>query len=526
MITGLHAPSLERMFMQGLADQLRPADDTPIQPDVRQLGLHAYIREMWPIIEPETPFVDGWHIGAMCEHWEALFAGQIRNLLITICPRSGKSITSSIGLPTWAWTRQPWRRFMYASYSLDLSLEHAVTSRRVLDSSWYQEHWGSQVLLTSDQNVKSYYENTRRGYRISTSTGATGRGGDITIVDDPHNLATINSDDQRAKDKRWFWKVWSSRLNDPKTGCRGVIMQRGHQDDLAADLITAGWVHLNLPTEYKPTVWVGPTGWRDPRTQPGELLSPARLGPIENAQAKRDLGPVDYAAQHDQDPIPATGAMFERQWFEVVETLPPDIIASCRFWDAAGKEGSGCFTVGARMDKSASGLFYISDIVRGQWASGQVSTIMKQTAELDGPAVAIREEREGGSAGLAVINAHQMLLAGFDYDGIPATGEKTTRWKPLAAQARPQDGRMHGNVKVLNRAWARELLDELVAGAHSKYKDQIDAVAGAFNDVAPYGATEAAGTVSEIIEPSIWGSFASGKGDARNPALANWDGLG
>ena len=50
-------------------------------------SLHEFTRRAWPIIEPATPFVDNWHIGAIAEHLTAVRDGQIRNLLITMPPR-------------------------------------------------------------------------------------------------------------------------------------------------------------------------------------------------------------------------------------------------------------------------------------------------------------------------------------------------------------------------------------------------------------------------------------------------------
>ena len=86
-----------------------------------------------------------------------------------------------------------------------------------------------------------------------------GRGGDILGLDDPHNLQDIDSDQSRLDVLRFYQHVWSGRFNDPKTGRRLVIMQRGHEADLAAHIMetaSEAWCHLNLPTEYEPTPFV------------------------------------------------------------------------------------------------------------------------------------------------------------------------------------------------------------------------------------------------------------------------------
>jgi len=107
-----------------------------------------------------------------------------------------------------------------------------------------------------------------------------------------------------------------------------------------------------------------------------------------------------------------------------------------------------------------------------------VQTIVRQTAQRDGRAVKIREEQEPGSAGKAVIAARTKLLAGFDYQGVPATGEKTTRWRPLAAQAEA------GNVSLLSGPWNAAWLDEICVVPAGRHDDQIDATAGAFDELA------------------------------------------
>ena len=148
---------------------------------------------------------------------------------------------------------------MFGSYAAELSTEHAVSSRRLLESAFYQAHYGDRFYLVSDQNVKTYYENNKRGYRISTSVGGTaiGRGGDCLVLDDPHNLKTIDSDTARTGTLEFFRKVWSQRFNNAKRGHHVIVMQRGHEDDLANMVKErGGFEHLNLPSEYERTPFV------------------------------------------------------------------------------------------------------------------------------------------------------------------------------------------------------------------------------------------------------------------------------
>ena len=457
-----------------------------LESELGKRSLYNYVEMMWPVIEPSASFVGGFHLEAICEHEQAVFEGQINKLAINICPRSGKSICTSVAFPTWGWTREPRTKFLCASYSADLSLELATTARTVLDSPWYQERF--EVQLAQDQNNKSYYRNTMTGYRISTSVGgsATGKGGDILIVDDPHNLKLIESDVIRDEDKRWFLKVWSTRLNNKKRDRQIVIMQRGHEDDLMHTLEEQGdWCILKLPTEYTPTQWTSPIGWTDPRTTEGELLSPERLGHTELAVIKRELGPVDYSSQHGQNPLPETGGMFERSWFEIVPYAPKKTQNRVRFWDAAGSETkNSAYTAGTLMSEDMDGVFYVEDVQRDRLVAAKVDKLVKQTAMLDGTLVEIVEEQEPGSAGKAVIAARRKLLAGYSYKGVTATGEKSTRWKPLASQARPlSTSDTFGNVKLVQGEWNKAFLDEVVANRRSRFKDQLDSAAGALHEL-------------------------------------------
>jgi hypothetical protein len=212
------------------------------------------MRQAWVIVEPSTPFVPGWHIDCIVEHLEAVTRGQIRNLIINVPPRHMKSLLVSVFWPAWEWIRWPERRWLYASYSAQLSIRDSVKCRRLIESPWYRSRWADRFALTSDQNTKGRFDNDRSGYRIATSVGgsATGEGGDRIVCDDPNNVNEVESDSVRKATNDWFDVVMSTRVNDPKTTAKVVVMQRCHEQDLSGHLLEqGGWEHLCLPAEYE-----------------------------------------------------------------------------------------------------------------------------------------------------------------------------------------------------------------------------------------------------------------------------------
>ena len=48
-------------------------------------SLKDFVKACWSIIDPD-PFVDNWHVDALCEHLEAVADGRITRLLINVPP--------------------------------------------------------------------------------------------------------------------------------------------------------------------------------------------------------------------------------------------------------------------------------------------------------------------------------------------------------------------------------------------------------------------------------------------------------
>jgi predicted phage terminase large subunit-like protein len=502
-------PSIETLLAEmatdiELACGVAPANETESKRLARyqcETSLLTFVEQAWPTVEPARQFKNNWHIGAVCEHLQALKARQIKNLLINQPPATSKSLVASVLFPAWCWTLDAWMRFLCLSYDQSLSTRDNLRMRTVVDSPWYQSWW--PVRLRQDQNTKTRYDTTAGGWRIGTSmTGRIlGEHPHGKIVDDPHNPRKAVLTELELKQATDTWDYGLSTRGATLDAWTILLMQRLHEHDLSGHVLANSredFVHLCLPMRYEPPVWVDlgagqrelrprmsptPLGWQDPRTAPGELLWPTEWSEEKvEATVRQHLGTWGESGQFQQRPAPAGGLMFQREWFSVTDTVPADVVAWVRSWDVAGTVGGhGARTAGAKMGRTRDGRFVIADMVKGRWSEADVERIMRQTAQLDGAEVPIREEQEPGSAGKAVVQARARSLAGYAYRGVPSTGDKITRARPLATQAEAGFVVLVESNGSNGGGWVREFLDEITIFPAGALKDQVDAAAGALN---------------------------------------------
>ena len=291
-----------------------------------QRRLSNFVHFAWPIIEPATEYKHNWHIDAICEHLEAVSDGEIKRLLINMPPRYMKSICVSVMWPVWEWIRHPSTRWLFSSYASSLSTKHSLDRRTIIQSPQYQHFYGDRFKLTDDQNVKTEYNNNKRGYMFSTSTGgaATGKGGDRIVIDDPLNPKEAGSDALRTIANTFFDQTLTTRLDDKKKGAIVIVMQRLHERDLSGHVLEqGGYVHLNLPAEapHKTMIYFPKTGKTFERPK-DHILFEEREGKPELEQQKRALGSYGYAGQYQQDPSPADGGLLKRIWWKYYNEMP------------------------------------------------------------------------------------------------------------------------------------------------------------------------------------------------------------
>lgn len=443
-------------------------------------SLAEFAQLAWPVLEPSTELKWGWALDAICEHLEAVTAGQITELLMNVPPGSMKSLLTGVLWPAWEWgpKARPQHRFLGTAHQQNLAVRDNLKSRRLISSKWYQDRW--PINLTSDQNAKTKFENDATGFREAMAfTSMTGSRGDRVILDDPISADDANSDAELENARITFTETLPSRVNNEKSAIV-VIMQRLSERDTSGVILDMGlpYTHLCIPMRYEGERQPTSIGWTDPRAKDNELMFPERFPEAQVAKLEKTLGSYATAGQLQQRPAPRGGGMFRKEWFHIVGAAP----VGCRWvrgWDLAATDSEkAAYTAGVLIGQAQDGRFYIGDSTRIQGSPKRVENLLTATASQDGVSVKGSIPQDPGQAGKMQAQYFVKQLAGYDYRFSPETGDKETRAGPLAAQAEA------GNVFLIQGDWNKDFLDELATFPVGKFKDQVDAASRAFSELA------------------------------------------
>lgn len=462
--------SLDRVerFLRKIDRWLPPAT---IRPGV--LDFSDWLERVTPAYKWQWPY-----LVFLRTELELVTSGRCRRMMIMMPPRHGKTAMVTVRYPVWRMEREPGLRVIVAAYNQTLANKFSRMSRKLAQM---------RLGLREDRRAVEEWE-TQTGcwYRaVGVGGGITGMGANLIVIDDP-----IKSREE-AQSLTYREKVWDWYTNDLYTrlepgGAIILVMTRWHEDDLAARILSSEeadeWRVVRLPALAESGDLLG--------RKPGEALNPERYPVDELLKIKAVLGSWAFEALYQQRPMPLEGGMFRREWFaKFVDAVPADVEARVRYWDKAATAGDGDYTVGVRMSV-AEGVYYIEDVVRGRWSSGERDKVILQCAQTDPEGTRIYIEQEPGSSGVDSVQAIIRLLAGYSVFADRVTGSKTSRAEPLAAQAEA------GNVVLIKAAWNASFLDELLVFPNGQHDDQVDAASGAFSKLAKARGPEYA--------PSIW----------------------
>lgn len=333
-----------------------------------------FVERAWPIIEPGAEFLNGWAIGAICEHYQAITEGQIRRLLVTVPTGMSKSTISQIMFPAWEWGPRnlPHLRIISASFEIGNALRDNRKTRLIIESEWYQKLW--PLKLTTDQNTKGYFENEYRGFRQCVAVdSSTGKRGDRFNWDDPISVKDAKSPVELANAKFTFNRVIPTRLNNQMKSTISIMMQRVGKGDVADLAIEQGYTHLMLPMEFESKrKCFTCIGFEDPRTEEKELLFPELFPREAVEELKIALGIDGYDSQMQQRPNPEGGGIIKTKYFGLYEKLP-DILYREIYSDTAMKSGEhNDYSVFQCWGKGANGRIYLIAQIRGKWEAPEL----------------------------------------------------------------------------------------------------------------------------------------------------------
>ncbi len=428
----------------------------------------------------------GWFQRDLCrqlqQFFEDLIAGKAPYLLLCTPPQHGKSETVTDFL-AWLAGKLPDDRTIYASYSNRLGVRANSRIQRLMDTAKYKRIFPATFLNATTSSSEERYQRNKSlleyvgksgSFRNTTVAGGiTGEGMDLGVIDDPIK-GRKEAQSELVRENTWAWVVddFMSRFSE-RAGLI-MILTRWHFDDPAGRLL-----------EHYPETKViryPAIADKDAKLMPSDPREPGENEPLfpelKSAKflAKRRAGSTNqsWASIYQQTPLVSEGQLFPPGDFNYIEVLPSNVRATVRYWDKAGTQGGGAYTVGVRMHLLTDGRIVISGVERGQLGALQREKLIKSTAVADGSDTEIWIEQEPGSGGKESAENTVRMLRGYAAFADRVTGDKVSRAEPYAAQVQG------GNVYLVRGSWNKKFVDEHEVFPVGTYKDQVDAASGAF----------------------------------------------
>ena len=453
------------------------ADRRAVVDAALRTDLYAFIQAAFPIVSGGDRLMTNWHIDAMCAALSKVISGETRRLIITVPPRSLKSICASVAFPAFVLGLDPTARIICVSYSDLLARKHANDSRALMRSSLYRRLYPA-TRISSSKDTESEMMTTARGFRLATSVGGTltGRGGNLIIIDDPLKPQDAQSESARENGLQWYANTLLSRLDNKATDAIIIVMQRLHPEDLVGHVIEQdGWTHLDLPAiaEREEDIPLGNNRFH--RRTVGSVLHPEREPMWALNELRQTMGSLDFSAQYQQQPIPVEGNLVKWSWFRFYDD-PPTVLPTDRVivsWDTAMKGSelahySACVVLLVRGE-----TVYVLDVYRARLdypdLKRKVIEIYRRWRHSTLNCALIVEDKGAGTS----------LIQDLRGDGIYAIGIAPEGDKVMRMSA--QSARIEGGSVLLPKqaSWLDEFRRELLAFPNSRHSDQVDALSQA-----------------------------------------------
>jgi len=406
-------------------------------------------------------------------------AGLRPKLAITSPPQHGKSrmVTEFI---SWIAGQDPNLKSIFASYSDSLGVRTNMELQRIITGDRYKNVFEKTKIGESNTVTMSTrwlrnssfieFVDHKGSFRNTTCPigQVTGRELDFGFIDDPLK-GRAEASSASMRDKVWNWLTDDYMTRFAENGALLVVMTRWHVDDPLGRLMVQ---HPTMRNIRYPAIAEEDEEYR----RKGEALFPELKSRDFLLERKAERTQASWESLYQGNPIVTGGGIFPVDKFIIQQGFERGKIKkTIRYIDKAATDGGGAYTACVKMHSMQDGTFVVEDVQRGQWSSMERERRIKQMTEIDGYDTVTWVEQEPGSGGKESAESTIRMLAGFEVYADRVTGKKEVRAEPYAAQVQG------GNVILLAQPWAREFMEEHEYFPNGKYKDQVDAAAGAFN---------------------------------------------
>ncbi len=435
----------------------------------------SFIRKVFQTINPGIIYEHNWHIDLICDYLDAIEKGEIKRLMINIPPRTLKSICVSVAWPAWLLGQNSKIRIISASYAQNISTKHSLDCRFVIESDWYKEIF-KDTRISKKENRKTKFITTNFGMRFASSVGGsvTGEGGDILIIDDPHNPAHISSERIRQKTIEWYEQNFVSRLNSKSDGVIVIVMQRLHHNDLCGYLEKKdnhNWQILKIPALAESRILYN-IGNKNYVMEKDETIHKDREKKEYLTRLASEIGQDNFAAQYLQDPVNNFISILSLKDISYYQSLPHNFDYIIQSWDTAIKTNeesdySVCSTWYIISDK-----YYLVHILREKLAYPDLKKqVVKLSKQYSPKYICIEDKASGQSIIQDLRNEGYMNV-------IPVKPklDKITRFASIVPYFQSARILFPNQSPYLNI-----LIDELTKFPNSNHDDIVDSISQAIN---------------------------------------------
>lgn len=387
------------------------------------------------------------------------------NLLINMPPRYSKTELTVICWIAQSIARNPRARFIHLSYSSELALDNSAKCRELIKSPAFQEFWPVKIKSDSDSKAKWYTEEGGGLYATNAGGAVTGFGAGVTaedddglfggaiVIDDPLKSDDARSAIERDKVNERLNTTIKSRRNSRNTPIV-IIMQRLHDEDMSG-FVLAGKMgedfrHLNMKA------------LRDD----GTALWPMKHTAEELQRMKEnDRWPYVFSTQYQQEPAPADGDVYKRQWFLRYDHLPQPRTRIVHSWDTAYKTNQHSDPSVLTVWHENKTHSHLADVLVERVEYPDLLKRVIAYANRDNPDAILIEDKASGQS----LIQHLRRETSLPVIAITPEADKFTRAKTTAAMF--ESGRI-----MLPRAasWLDEYEKEMLLFPNGKHDDQVD----------------------------------------------------